>query len=112
MNLHGVTGESWNCPHCNERILRSALTCPACHRYLRFEAVTASPSGGSTVCPLTIDGTIRHPGTEAAWEYSVLIEVHDGGGEILARRVVGVGALRSGETRKFTLRVEVIVPER
>jgi hypothetical protein len=25
--------------------------------------------------------------------------------------VVGVGALRSGEGRKFTLRVEVLVPE-
>jgi hypothetical protein len=30
---------------------------------------------------------------------------------MVARRVVGVGALRHGEARKFTLRVEVLVPE-
>ena len=61
--------------------------------------------------PLTVDGTIRHPGSEAAWEYSVLIEVHDEHDEMVARRVVGVGALRPGEARKFTLRVEMLVPE-
>jgi hypothetical protein len=59
-----------------------------------------------------VDGTIKHPGTEAAWEYSVIIEIHDERGETVARRVVGVGALRSGEARKFTLRVEVVVPEK
>ena len=63
------------------------------------------------MCPLTVDGTIRHPGSEAAWEYSVLIEVHDERDEMVARRVVGVGALRPGEARKFTLRVEMLVPE-
>ena len=52
-----------------------------------------------------------NPGGEASWEYSVLIEVHDERDEMVARRVVGVGALRSGEGRKFTLRVEVLVPE-
>jgi hypothetical protein len=59
-----------------------------------------------------VDGTIRHPGTETAWEYSVLIEIHDERGETVARRVVGVGALRAGEARKFTLRVEVVIPEK
>jgi hypothetical protein len=112
VNIHGVTGESWNCPHCAERILRSAVTCPACHRHLRFDAVTAATSAGGTVCPLTVDGTIRHPGTDAVWEYSVLIEIHDGRGEILERRVVGVGALGPGEIRRFTLRVEVFVPKK
>ena len=34
-----MTGEAWNCPHCGERILRSAPTCPACLRHLRFDAV-------------------------------------------------------------------------
>jgi hypothetical protein len=111
MSVHGVIGETWNCPHCKERILRSAVTCPACQRHLRFDAVTLARSVQSTVCPLSVDGTIRHPGTEAPWEYTVLIEIHDGPGEMLARRVVGVGALGPGETRKFTLRVEVLVPE-
>ncbi len=106
------TGEAWNCPHCGERILRSAVTCPACQRHLRFDAVTVARPAPSTVCPLSVDGTIRHPGTESAWEYSVLIEIHDERGDMVARRVVGVGALRPGETRKFTLRVEVLVPEK
>ncbi|HEV8307018.1 MAG TPA: FxLYD domain-containing protein [Methylomirabilota bacterium] len=107
-----MAGDAWNCPHCGERILRSAATCPACQRHLRFDAVSVARPSPSTVCPLSVDGTIRHPGTEAAWEYSVLIEIHDERGELVARRVVGVGALRPGETRKFTLRVEVLVPEK
>ena len=40
------------------------------------------------------------------------IEIHDERGETVARRVVGVGALRSGEARKFTLRVEVVIPDK
>lgn len=112
MSIDGVTGESWKCPHCGELILRSAVTCPACQRHLHIDALTMARPGRATVCPLSVDGTIRHPGTEAPWEYSVLVEVHDGGGEVLARRVVGVGALRPGETRKFTLRVEVVAPEK
>jgi hypothetical protein len=107
-----ATGEAWNCPHCGERILRSAATCPACQRHLRFDAVTVGRPAPSTVCPLSVDGTIRHPGTEVPWEYSVLIEIHDERGEMVARRVVGVGALRPSEARKFTLRVEVVVPEK
>ena len=106
-----MTGEAWNCPHCGERILRSAPTCPACLRHLRFDAVAVARPARASVTPLTVDGTIRHPGNEAAWEYSVLIEVHDERDEMVARRVVGVGALRPGEARKFTLRVEMLVPE-
>jgi hypothetical protein len=108
----GTTGEAWNCPHCGERILRSAATCPACQRHLRFDAVAVARPTPSTVCPLSVDGTIRHPGNQSPWEYSVLIEVHDERGESIARRVVGVGALRGGEARTFTLRVEVMVPEK
>src|SRR3990172_882078 len=107
-----ATGEAWNCPHCGEGILRSAATCPACQRHLRFDAVTVARPAPATLRPRSVDGTIRHPGREAAWEYSVLIEIHDEGGEMVARRVVGVGALRAGEARKFTLRVEVVVPDK
>src|SRR6266852_4152400 len=106
-----MAGEDWSCPHCRERILRSAATCPACQRHLRFEAVGAARPARASVCPLSVDGKIRHPGNEAAWEYSVLVEVHDERGEIVTRRVVGVGALKPNESRKFTLRVEVLVPE-
>ena len=112
MTVHGVTGDVRSCPHCGERILRSAVICPACQRHLQVDAVALARPAQATVCPLSVDGTIRHPGTEAAWEYTVLIEVHDGMGEMVARRVVGVGALRPDETRTFTLRVEVLVPEK
>ena len=112
MSVHAVTGEAWDCPHCGERILRSAVTCPACHRHLRLDALTVAQPVRPMVCPLSIDGTIRHPGTEGAWEYSVLVEVHDGHGGMLARRVVGIGALGQGEARKFTFRVEMFVPEK
>src|SRR5262245_8413660 len=104
-------GAAWNCPHCGERILRSAAACPACRRHLRFEAVGGAKPARPPVCPLSVEGSIRHPGNEVPWEYSVLVEVQDGHGETVARRVVQVGALRSGELRKFTLKVEVLVPE-
>jgi hypothetical protein len=104
-------GAAWNCPHCGERILRSAATCPACRRHLRFEAVAGQKPARPPVCPVRVDGSIRHPGNEVPWEYAVLVEVHDGNGETVARRVVQVGALRPGELRKFTLKVEVLVPE-
>jgi hypothetical protein len=107
----GATGETWNCPHCGEQILRSAASCPACQRRLRFGAVTRSPSPQNTVCPLSIDGVIRHPGSHGAWEYSVLVEVHDPKGEKLARRVVALGAIPPGETRLFTFRIELDVVE-
>ena len=89
-----MAGESWNCPHCGERILRSAVTCPACQRHLRFDAVAVARPARAAVCPLVVDGTIRHPGTEAPWEYSVMIEVHDERGEMVARRVVELVAAR------------------
>jgi hypothetical protein len=109
--LATIQGAAWDCPHCGERILRSAAACPACRRYLRFEAVGGARAAGAIVCPLSIDGQIHHPGNQDAWEYSVLIEVRDERGEVMARRVIGVGALRPGGSRQFTLRVEVRVPE-
>lgn len=106
-----MIGEAWNCPHCGEQILRSVATCPACRRHLRFGAASAARAPRASACPLSVDGRIRHPGNEAAWEYSVLVEVHDERGNMITRRVMGVGALRPGESRKFTLRVEVLTPE-
>lgn len=106
-----AAGASWNCPHCREHILRSAATCPACRRRLRFEAVANGKPARKPECPLFVAGSIRHPGNEVTSEYSVLVEVHDGDGKMVARRVVQVGALGPNETRKFTLRVEVVAPE-
>jgi hypothetical protein len=107
----GPAGETWNCPHCGERILRSAGSCPACQRRLRFDAASASRSAAATSCPLSVEATIRHPSAEAPWEYSVVVHVRDSQGEVLARRVVGVGAIRPGDTRTFTLQVEMRASE-
>ena len=107
-----MVGEAWKCPHCGERILRSALTCPACRRHLRFDAVT--PGRGAarpTLCPLNVEGTIRHSGGASLSEYSVIIEVRGDQGEPIARRIVNVGALAPGEARRITLRIEMQAPE-
>ncbi len=69
-------------------------------------------SPGPTACPLWIEGTIHHPESAPSGEYSLLVEVHDDRGELLARRVVGVGGLKSGDTRTVTLRFEVQVSEK
>jgi len=77
---------------------------------LRFDAASAR-SAAATSCPLSVEGTIRHPSTEAPWEFSVVVHIRDSQGETLARRVVGVGAIRPGDTRTFTLQVEMRAPE-
>jgi hypothetical protein len=107
-----MVGEAWNCPHCGERILRSALTCPACRRHLRFDAVTTARAvARPALCPLNVEGTIRHSGSAAPSEYSVIIEVWEDRGELIARRIVNVGSLQPGQARRITLRVEMPAPE-
>lgn len=85
------------------------MICPACQRRLHVDAL-ASSSVHPAICPLSIEGVIRHPGTEPASEYSVVVEVRDQQGKVLTRRVVGVGAIRPGDSRGFALRVEVQSP--
>jgi hypothetical protein len=105
-----MAGEAWNCPHCGEQILRSAVSCPACRRHIRPDAVLSRPVRAA-VCPLGVDGTIRHPGSGDPWEYSALVEIRDDRGEVVSRRVVGIGALYPGQSRRVTLRVEILAPE-
>jgi len=101
-------GEAWNCPHCGQRILRSAVNCPACQRRLRFDSATATQA--PAICPLCVEGTIHHSSSET-WEYSVLVQVRDAQGTVVAKHVVGVGAIPPGDTRTFLLQVEVRGPE-
>ena len=108
----GAAGELWTCPHCGEQILRSAVICPACQRRLHVNALAGPSSAQVTVSPLTVEGIIRNPEAETAWEFSVLVEVRDQRGEILAKRVVGVGAIHPGDLRVFSIRVEVQKPEK
>ncbi len=106
----GMQGETGSCPYCGDSILRSAVSCPACQRRLRFDAV-APVQTTPTVCPLSVDGVIRNPGTEGPWDYSVFVQVYDAQGDMLSKRVVGMGPVRPGEARRFTLRVEIRMPE-
>lgn len=102
-------GQSRTCPICRATILESANVCPACRHHLRFES--DSPRRDWTrFSPLRVEGTLRHPADGGAWEYSVLLVIHDEKGDEVARQVVGVGALKPSEERTFTLAVEVLAP--
>ena len=101
-----LPGQTRTCPHCKATILESAIVCPACDHHLRFGA-EAQKRALRTSTPLRVEGTIRHPATAGASEYSVVLSIRDERGEELTRRVVGVGALQPSEQRTFSLAVEV-----
>lgn len=87
------------------------MSCPACQRRLRFDAGTTAQAAASTTYPLRVEGTIHHPPTETPWEYSVLVQVRDAQGAVVAKHVVGVGAIQPGDIRTFMLQVEMRGPE-
>lgn len=101
----GTAGATRECPHCKATILESAVICPACKHYLRYDsdARAAKPQQ----VPLQVEGTIRHPADGDPWEYSVVLVIRDERGEEIARKVIGVGAMHAGDERSFSLAVEV-----
>ncbi len=99
-------GTTRTCPHCRSTILESASVCPACRHHLRFEP-GAEKRSESTFTPLKVEGTIHHPASGEAWEYSVVVAIRNDRGEQVARQVIGVGALHPGDQRTFSLEVEV-----
>ncbi len=102
----GMAGATRECPHCRERILESAVVCPACKHHLRFDAdATAAPA--LTHTPLRIEGSFQNPGDGGAWEYSVVVAIHNSRGVEIARKLIGVGALEPDEQRSFTLTVDM-----
>lgn len=102
----GPAGATRSCPHCRETILESATTCPACRHKLRFtEPTSAVATHGST--PLRVEGSFRNPVDSGAWEYSMVLTIRNERGEEIARKLVGVGAMRPDEQRTFTLNVEM-----
>jgi hypothetical protein len=109
-NGGSVAGESRVCPHCKGTILKSSVSCPICRHVLRFVSVGNDRPSLPTSCPLSVEGTINHPGNGEALEYSILMEVHDETGKLISRQTVGVGALRQAEKRTFSLRVEFSSP--
>jgi hypothetical protein len=101
-----LAGKSRTCPHCKATILDSAAICPACQHHLRFDP-GADERVRPDAVPLLVEGTIRHLESAPLSEYSVVVSIRNERGEEIARKVVGVGALRSAEARTFTLSVEV-----
>ncbi|HZH44472.1 MAG TPA: hypothetical protein VEY50_10370 [Lysobacter sp.] len=100
----GSPGATRVCPHCKATILESAAVCPACRHHLRFEDAAARDA--ATITPLSVEGMLRGPDGERAWEYTVVVAIRNERGEEIARHVVGVGALYGDEQRTFSLSVE------
>ncbi len=102
----GAAGATRICPHCRETILESAGVCPSCRHKLRFsEPTSATTESAST--PLRVEGSFRNPADSGAWEYSMVLTIRNERGEEIARKLVGVGAMRPDEQRTFTLNVEM-----
>jgi hypothetical protein len=101
----GTAGATRDCPHCKATILESAVICPACKHYLRYDS-DARPAQPQHI-PLQVEGTIRHPADGDPWEYSVVLVIRNERGEEVTRKVVGIGAMHPGDERSFSLAVEV-----
>lgn len=104
------TGKTRTCPHCKAVILESLSICPGCMHHLRFDSDAAKRQVAATSA-LRVEGIIRHPPVEAAWEYYITISIRNDRGEEVDRQVVNVGALQGTEKRTFTLSVEVLPPQ-
>lgn len=105
----GTAGKTRSCPHCRATILDSATICPACKHHLKFDPA-AVRRARETIKAFHFEGAFRHPGVGAPREYSIVISVRNDEGEEIARQVVGVGSLTTGEGRSVTLDIEVLGP--
>jgi hypothetical protein len=103
-------GATRTCPHCRAVILLSTSVCPSCRKHLRFSPVAGGDAVVPTFSPLRVEGSIRHPNAGEAWEYAVMVSITNDRGVELTRQIVGVGAIKPGEERKFTVAVEVFAP--
>lgn len=106
---HADVGATRSCPHCRATILASASICPQCKGHLRFDA---TPERKVLASPLKIEGSLPGPAPGEAWEYSMVAVVKNERGEEIARHVVGVGAMHPGETRTFSLHVDLVASTR
>jgi hypothetical protein len=103
----GTLGATRVCPHCKAVVLQSASICPGCQHHLRFNAGSAEPESKG-ISALKVEGTISHPVRGEQCEYCVVVSITNERGEKLARQVVGVGALQSGERHKYVFSVELM----
>jgi hypothetical protein len=104
------TGKTRTCPHCKAVILESLSICPGCLHHLRFDQDAAKRQVAASSA-LRVEGVIRHPPLEEAWEYFVVIAIRNDKGEEVSRQVVNVGSLQPAEKRTFSLSVEVLPPQ-
>ena len=88
-------GKTRTCPHCKAVILESASVCPGCQHHLRFGSDAANQVEVRNA--LQIEGWIKHPPDEEAWEYSVVVYVRNERGEEVARHVINRGGITSTE---------------
>ena len=95
------------CPHCKATILESLSICPGCLHHLRFDQEAAKRQVAAKSA-LRVEGVIRHPSVEEAWEYFVVISIRNDRGEEVTRQVVSVGALQGTEKRTFSLSVDTM----
>jgi len=83
--------------------------CPGCRHHLKFDPV-ATQRPTETRTAMRIDGTIRGPDPAEPCEYCLTVAIRDERGREIGRHVIGVGAMRPGEERAFTLAVDVVPP--
>jgi hypothetical protein len=105
-------GKTRICPHCKATILESASVCPGCQHHLRFDPKSiVDRRAQPTFTALRVEGEFRNPENNVeSWEYSVVVSIRNERGEEVARKVIGVGALGSTESRTVTLLVDVFAP--
>jgi len=102
-----TAGKTRTCPHCKATILESLSICPGCLHHLRFDQEAAKRQVAAKSA-LRVEGVIRHPPLEDAWEYFVVISIRNDRGEEVTRQVVSVGALQGAEKRTFSLSVDTM----
>jgi hypothetical protein len=101
-------GKTRSCPHCKAVILESSSVCPGCQHHLRFGSDAGPKVAARTA--LFIEGKIKHPAEDEAWEYTVVVYVRNERDEEVARHVINVGSLDRGAERTVSLAVEVMPP--
>ncbi len=102
-----TAGKTRVCPHCKAVVLESLGICPGCRHHLRFDAEAAQRQEAA-VRALEVEGEVSHPQGEDPCEYSVVVTVRNNKGQEIARKLVAVGALQSGERCSVALSVEVL----
>jgi hypothetical protein len=76
----------------------------AYEHHLRFDGAAQR---GPASTALRVEGTVARPADSESWEYSMVLSIRNERGEEIDRKLVGVGAMRPGEQRTFSLAVEI-----